>query len=47
MKRPFSVLLALFKDIMTFGGKFDGGYARNGGRSYFRTIHDRACRQKK
>jgi hypothetical protein len=44
MRLQFSLLVAVSKDIVTIGGKLDGGYARNGGRSYTGTAYDRITR---
>lgn len=34
MKLQFHLLLVVLKDIVTIGGKLNGAYARNAGRSY-------------
>lgn len=45
MKLQFRLLIALPKDIVTIGGKLNGAYARNMGRSYTKTAYDRVRRQ--
>jgi len=45
VKLQFHLLLAVPKDIVTFGGKLNGAYARNAGRSYTKTAYDRVRRR--